>query len=214
MENDGFFSAYPKLAASEQHVRGMLSILNEESWQEPVATPNGIPVRMKRADHLLPTHFNRLLFRLVNEFSPGRISFFGNTFGVTLLALAVADSRIPVNAILPNHRFRSFCMRVVEEFGAPNVVVSERGSVTDADFLVVQLPEDAATCDLVLAQVIGNPSFAGVVVVGGIHTSRELEAVWSHFKEMDQVRIALDLFDIGIFICKKGLQKEEFVVRF
>jgi hypothetical protein len=214
MENDGFFSAYPKLAAAEQHVRGMLSILNEKSWQVPVTTPKGTPVRLKRSDHLLSPPFNRLLFRLVNEFSPSRISFFGNTFGVTLLALAIADSRIPLAAIVPNHSYRSFSLRVVEEFGAPNVEVREWGSVTDADFLVVQLPEDAATCDHILAQVLGNPAFAGVVVVCGIHTSRELESVWNNYKEMDRVRIALDLFDVGIFICKKGLQKEEFVVRF
>jgi hypothetical protein len=214
LENTGFFSAYPKLEAAEEHVRGMVSMLDVESWREPVSTLSGIAVRMKPNEHLLSSRFNRLLFRLVDDFSPGQISFCGNTFGVTLLALAVADSRIPIAAIVPNHHHRSFCMRVAEEFDAPNVAVMERGSLADSDFLVVQYPEDATSCDLILTQVLGNPSFAGVVVVCGIHSSRETEEVWNNFKGLDRVRVSLDLFEIGIFICKNGLQKEDFVVRF
>jgi len=54
----------------------------------------------------------------------------------------------------------------------------------------------------------------GVIVVCGIHASDRMEDVWMKHKKDPLIRVALDLFEIGIFICRKGLQKEGFVVRF
>ena len=48
----------------------------------------------------------------------------------------------------------------------------------------------------------------------GIHVSEKMEETWIRHRINPSVRISLDLFEIGIFICKKGLQKEDFVVRF
>jgi hypothetical protein len=59
-----------------------------------------------------------------------------------------------------------------------------------------------------------DPDYNGVIVVCGIHTSAAMEDVWNRHKKDQVVRVALDLFEIGLLICRKGLQKEEFVVRF
>jgi len=214
VEENGFYSAYPKLAAAEEHVRSMVRILDKEFWQEPTALSKGKALPFYRPQHLLAPRFNRLFFRLVNDFSPQQITFFGNSFGVSLLALALADSRIPTNAIVPDYRYRAFCQRLVEEYEVSNVEVREIGNAIAADFLVLHYPEDPVRCEAILAEVVGRPDFKGVVVVCGIHTSRRMESVWHNYKQIQQVRIALDLFDIGLFICKSGLQKEEFVVRF
>jgi len=214
VEEEGFFSAYPMLAAAEENVWSMVRLLDKEFWQEPKVLTMGKSMPLCRPKHHLSPRFNRLLFRLVNDFSPQQIAFSGNSFGVSLLALALADSRIPIDAIVPDYRYRSFCQRLVEEYAVSNVAVKEIGIVNAADFLVLLYPEDAVYCEGLLAEVLGQPDFRGVVVVCGIHASSEMESVWHSYKQIQQVRIALDLFEIGIFICKSGLQKEEFVVRF
>ena len=214
IEDNGTYSAYPLLSAAEEHVRSMLKILDQEYWQEPAVLKIERRIPLNRHQHLLPPRFNRLLFRLVNEFSPQQISFFGNTFGVSLLALALADSRIPLVAVIPDYRYRSFCQRLVDEYNLTNIGVTEIGRVDSADFLVIQHPEDPVHCERILAKIVGQPDFCGVVVVCGIHASREMEAVWNSYKQIQSIRVSLDLFETGILICKKGLQKEEFVVRF
>jgi len=214
IENDGFFSAYKLLDAAEENVENMLSILDVDNREDCSAACNGNFVPLIPRLHALPRRFNKLLFRLVNDFGPQKISFHGNTFGVTLLALALADSRIKLEAQLANRQARSFCRRLVEVYEMNNIIVNEIDAETDSDFVVVQNPQDPKACHRILARILDQTELDAVVILCGIHTSKEMEAVWDSYRMMQQTRISLDLFEIGIYICKKGLQKEDFVVRF
>jgi hypothetical protein len=214
IENKGNYSAYPMLNAADENVRNMLRILDMNSYQAGGISEYGYGGKEIKRMHLLPHRFDRLLFRLVNDFSPGGIAFYGSTFGVTLLALAMADRRIQVMAQVENDHYRSFCRRLTEVYEVNNVCLTGSGEVVSADFIVVQNPLDPYYCDRLLAHVLMDSSFDGVIVVGGLHTSDAMEAIWIRHKESPVVRVALDLFEIGIFICRKGLQKEEFVVSF
>lgn len=214
IENDGFFTAYPLLDAAEVNVRNMISILEVDSNSGMSALSNDVHAPLQPKLHLLPPRFNKLLFRLVNDGSPRKISFYGNTFGVTLMALALADRRIQLEAQVANSQARTFCRRLVEVYELGNVVIKETVPVADSDFVVVQNPQDPESCGSVLDQILGQHNFEGWIVLIGIHQSAEMEAVWDRSRSLRQVRISLDLFDIGVFVCSKGLQKEEFVVRF
>ncbi len=214
MENKGNFSAYPLLKVAEENVRNTLRILDMESYHQEGIAENGLSFKDIKNLHLLPVRFDRLLFRLVNDFSPKDIAFYGSTFGITLLALALADRRIKLKAQVENDHYRSFCRRLVEVYEVDNVQLTGFGSVIASDFIVVQNPLDPDYCDRVLIQILAQPDYNGVIILCGIHKSEEMEAVWSRYKNDQVIRLSLDLFEIGIFICKKGLQKEDFVVRF
>ena len=214
MENRGYFSAYPLLKAVQENVKNTLRILDMESYHQEGLAEFGLNFTDIKKFHLLPVRFDRLLFRLVNDFRPEDIAFYGSTFGVTLLALALADRRIILKAQVENDHYRSFCRRLVEVYEVDNIQLSVTGSVVASDFIVVQNPLDPDYCDRVLIQILAQPDYNGVIVLCGIHVSEKMEAVWSRYKNDQVIRLSLDLFEIGIFICKKGLQKEDFVVRF
>ena len=214
MENRGHFSAYPLLNAMEENVRNTLRILDMESYHQEGLAEFGLNFNDIKKLHLLPVRFDRLLFRLVNDCTPKDIAFYGSTFGVTLLALALADRRIMLKAQVENDHYRSFCRRLAEVYEVDNIQLAVTGSVVASDFIVVQNPLDPSYCDHILEQILNEPTYTGVVVLCGIHTSAKMEAVWIRYKIDPVVRISLDLFEMGIFICKKGLQKEDFVVRF
>jgi hypothetical protein len=214
IENTGNFSAYPKLKAAEENVRNMLKILDMESYRQSGTVLAGFNSRDIKSMHLLPVRFDLLLFRLVNDFRPRDIVFYGSTFGATLLALALADKRIPLNAQVANNYYRSFCQRLIEVYEVENIRMSETGTVDTSDFIVIQHPLDPAYCERILSTILGHPGFEGVIILCGIYSSAKMEAVWSVYKKDTTVRISLDLFEIGIFICRNGLQKEEFVLRF
>jgi hypothetical protein len=212
IENGGYFSAYPVLKAADENVKNMLEILDVETYK-PIEWQKFSSHRIKQI-HKLPSKYDRLLFRLVNDFKPERIDFYGSTFGLTLMALALADGRIVVKAQVENDHFRSFCRRLIEIYEVENIEITETGKPTAADFVVIQNPLDPCSCDRILSTVLLQPDFQGVVVVSGIHTSPAMEAFWDSYKCNPAVRVTMDLFEIGLFICKKELQKEEFVLRF
>jgi hypothetical protein len=133
---------------------------------------------------------------------------------VTLLALGLADTRIPVTAQILDDYYRMFCQRLLDVYEIRNVRLKSLKEIGVSDLVVIQNPLAPAYCDRTLTKVLINEDYNGLVVFCGVHTSPELEAVWNRHKENPTVRIALDLFEIGILICRKGLQKEEFVLRF
>ena len=209
IENKGHFSAYPLLNSAGENMQNMLDILDFESFRQLKCSEHDL-----RNLHRLSPKYDRLLFRLVNDFAPASIAFYGSTFGVTLLALAMADRRKSVVAQLNNDHFRSFCRRLADVYEVGNIEITETGIVAAADFVVIQNPLDPENCSQILSAVLGRKDFQGTVVVCGIHYSSEMEAVWASHKSKSAVRVTLDLLEIGIFICREGLQKEEFMLRF
>ena len=214
MENKGNFSAYPLLKAANENVRNMLRILDMKSYHAGGKSEYGCNSREIKRMHLLPERFDRLLFRLVNDFRPEGIAFYGSTFGVTLLALALADRRVQLEAQVENDHYRSFCRRLAEVYEVGNIHITETVSLVFSDFIVLQDPLNPDYCDRILSQILVDSVYNGVIVVCGIHASARMEDVWMKHMKDPLIRVSLDLFEIGIFICRKGLQKEEFVVRF
>jgi hypothetical protein len=214
IENKGHFSVYPLLKGAQVNVRDMIRILDVESYRQLNLTAKGFRPRWDWKQHLLPERFDRLLFRLVKEFQPRNSSFYGSTFGTTLLAVALADRRRMLAAQVENEHFRSFCRRLVEEYEVQNIDLTGEGTVVASDFAVVMNPTDPDNCDAILAQIFAGKDFQGVAILCGLHTSAEMEAVWNRHQSNPVVKVTLDLFEIGIFICREGLQKEAFVLRF
>lgn len=214
IENKGSFTAYPLLLAAGENVGNMLKTMDDDSFSQMYEVAKGGKEGTVAELYLLPARFDRLLFRLVNEYRPASIAFYGATFGVTLMALALADRRIRLDAQVENGHFRSFCNRLTEVYEVANVHLKAWGSIDFAEFVTVQYPANPAYCRNILLQVLKNQDFKGVVVLCGIHHSAAMEQVWQDIKKDDRVRVSLDLFEVGIYICKEGLQKEDFVLRF
>lgn len=214
IENRGKFSAYPLLKSAEENVKNMLRILDMKFYHQDIQSESGLSMQEFKKLHLLPSKFDRLLFRLVNEFKPGKINFYGSTFGVTLLALSLADRRIQVRGMITDDHYLSFCRRLAEVYEINNLHLTGPGNFEVSDFIVIQNPLNSAYCARILSDVLDTEAYEGIVILCGIHETPEIEGVWEKCRRKNSVRISLDLFEIGIFICRKGLQKENFMFRF
>lgn len=53
-----------------------------------------------------------------------------------------------------------------------------------------------------------------VLVVHDIYYSRGMEDAWKEIKENQQVTITIDLFHMGLVFFRKGLPKQDFIIRF
>lgn len=53
------------------------------------------------------------------------------------------------------------------------------------------------------------------IVLHGIHTSSEMEAAWEMLKKHPQIRLTIDLFNIGLLFCRKEQKEQEhFIIRY
>ncbi|MCE1197606.1 MAG: hypothetical protein LWW85_01450 [Marinilabiliales bacterium] len=214
IENKGHYSAYPILDSARQNIENMLKMLDVRQFFGDSSLDRSIGGSGLKQLHLLPAKFDRLIFRLVNEFQPDDLVFVGSGFGTTPLAMALADSRKPVTVLVGNHHFRSFCDRLFELYDLPNLKLSGFKPVPASPFVVIQYPCDPPTCVAFLDFLRQEDDYHGTIILSGIHASPEMERIWDQCRSSEKVRISLDLFELGLLICWKGLQKEHFVLRF
>jgi hypothetical protein len=52
------------------------------------------------------------------------------------------------------------------------------------------------------------------MIIRGIHRSAEMENIWQEVIKEKKVKVSLDLYEIGILLFRKKLQKQHFILRF
>lgn len=199
--NDGFFSAYPKIESANLFLNKLL-------------TTEGDPQIIKDRRTDLPVSFGKMVFRLVNELQPERIFSYGPTNGLNLLFLSLADSRIKVYARDTDIPNKPVCYKLLNRFGMNNVLIGDSVKSDRSNFKMINLPDNPDKVKEIFADQIVNHGDDDVLIVRGIHQSAGMESVWCDFIKKEEVRVSLDLFEIGIVLMRSRLQKEDFILRF
>jgi hypothetical protein len=158
------------------------------------------------------------MFRLINEFKPEEIAVFGPTTGLNLLYASTADSRLPVRFFNENSSEIDITP-FIKEYGLSNVDVIDgdkysRFSDNRSVFTLVNYPFSAKKSLAVVNDFMIAAKNDSVILLRGIHSSKEMGEVWSDIKLNKKIRVSLELFDIGIGIVREKSQKENFVLRF
>jgi hypothetical protein len=201
IENKDFFSAYRML---------------EEAQTFLLHATQSKSVGKNQTNHLpdLDLRFGKLIFRLVNEFQPKIIGYYGASFGTNLLYLALADSRIKVNTYIPDNVEIKVCEKLLAHFEIKNVVLNKEPQQFQENFVLINFPDDAFQSSEIIKNHLKNSGNDDVVIVQGIHQSPEKEVVWLDYIKNEKIRVSLDLFEIGIAIFRSNLQKEDFILKF
>ncbi len=55
---------------------------------------------------------------------------------------------------------------------------------------------------------------SGILAVGDIHWSQEMEAAWKEIRNHPSVSISMDFYECGILLIKEGVPKNHYVLRF
>ena len=164
----------------------------------------------------MPIRYAKVIFRLIREFKPPVIFNYGSTFGTHLATMALANSESVVYQQSNNPAYELYCRELLNEFDIPNIRFNtEKVEATaDPEFVIINYPENPALARIGIDQSLKMKGDNAVLIIRGIHESKEMEMVWDEIIESNNVRVSLDLFEIGIALFRKGLQKENFVHRF
>jgi hypothetical protein len=160
--------------------------------------------------------YGKLMLRLVREFKPSSVFCYGPTFGLNLLYLALADENIPVKTFIPDSSLKQICRDSLDNIPVTNVSFqsSESKDPYIQEFVFINLfflPEEAWNKIQLKLRLCGDND---VMIIRGIHKSAEMESLWQEVIKEKKVRVSLDLYEIGILLFRKKLQKQHFILRF
>ena len=199
----------------------VLNLLNEYSDQSLAAIYNQFTLPLSNHRRLyrkveLPLRYGKVVFRLIREFKPSSVINYGPTFGANLALMAMAsDDRIvyqlinnPVNELVSSELLKDLAITNVRFFldnSAPSI---------NPEFIMINYADNPDLSRSLVQKKLEMHGDDDVLIIRGIHESKEMEAIWREMIASESVRVSLDLFEIGIALFRTGLQKENFIQRF
>jgi hypothetical protein len=164
----------------------------------------------------LPLRYGKLLFRLISEFKPKSISYYGPSFGMNILYLALPDENIPVNIFQSENSLGQFGNETFKEQGITNVCIHDPEVLIDhtEEFVFINFPFSPNETDKYIKKKLDVTCNNDVMIIRSIHESAQMESIWKEIIKSERVRVSLDIFEIGIVLFKTNLQKEHFILRF
>jgi len=165
-----------------------------------------------------------LLYRLAKYFECKNILELGTCFGITASYLSMARPDTVVNTIEGCPQIAGVANTVFGSLGGMNI----RLHVGDIDELLLPVLNDPGSPDLVFFDanhtkqatlsyfniILGYIKESTVLIIDDIHWSKGMEDAWKEICSNDIVSVTVDLFYMGLVFFRKGLSKENFVIRY
>jgi hypothetical protein len=162
----------------------------------------------------LPIKYGKIVFQLIREFKPSSVISYGPTFGTNLVILAMANNNSHVYHVINDPVYELISMKLLKGPAIVNIhFVAENTIPTiDPEFVMVNCPNNPDISRSVTQKYINKHSDDCVLIIRGIHESKEMETIWREMIVSERVHVSLDLFEIGIILFRKGLQKENYIL--
>ena len=177
--------------------------------------PSSNPRRLYRKVEL-PIRYGKVVFRLIREFKPSSVINYGPTFGANLTLLALANNDRPVFQLSDDPAFELVSKKMLNDSAITNVSFSNENSaqLIDSEFIIINSSTNHDQTRNLIQKRLSIHGDDDVLIIRGIHESKEMAVIWKELIASENVRVSLDLFEIGIALFRKGLQKENFIQRF
>ncbi|MDO5570882.1 MAG: class I SAM-dependent methyltransferase [Bacteroidales bacterium] len=171
----------------------------------------------------VPLKLVYLYYRLVNRFLPNEILELNNDGGIITMALAMPFSKAHVTTLGVDDIKLERVHGIVEQEKQINVTILDDdqnkwlSSLPDnykADMVVIHKSDNEENYSVILSKIssIVNPN--GIIVVAGINSNAYIRKFWTQLTLHEEVKISLDLYELGIAIYHEMLYKQHFIVSF
>jgi hypothetical protein len=164
----------------------------------------------------LPLRYSKVVFRLIRYFNPASIIVHSQALGGNLAVMALANNQIPVYQVIDQPEFMLLCNEFLKDSGLTNIYFLTENSEQPVihPFTIINYPNHPDISGNIADKCLGRQCEDNVMIIRGIHESKDMEVIWHKIIDSECVRVSLDLFEIGIVLFRKGLQKENFIHRF
>jgi len=177
--------------------------------------PPANPHRLYRKIEL-PLRFAKVVFRLLREFKPASAICYGPAFGANLAFMALANNDCPVYQSGNDPVCELVSQELLQALAISNVHFIDENTLQsfNPEFIMINYPYSPVLSRNVVRKYLRLHGEDDVLIIRGIHESKEMEAFWRELIAYESIRVSLDLFEIGIALFRKRLQKENFIQRF
>ncbi len=164
----------------------------------------------------LPLRYGKVVFRLIREFKPSSVIHYGPCLGVNLAVMALADQLIPAYQKIGVQEYEKFTMETLKDSSISNIYFLHENDLpaVHPELIMINYPYAPQMTRKIVQNHLENNGLNDVMILRGIHESKEMETIWQELIVNKNVRVSLDLFEIGIALFRAGLQKENFIHRF
>lgn len=164
----------------------------------------------------LPLRYSKVVFRLIREFKPSTVINYGPTLGANLAIMAMANSDSQVYQLINDGTCELVSKKLLKDSAISNVRFFQENEVPSVshEFVIINYPGNPVVSQNRIQKCLRLHGDDDVLIIRGIHESKAMETIWREMIASESVRVSLDLFEIGIALFRKGLQKENFIQRF
>lgn len=164
-----------------------------------------------------------LLFRLVNHFKPTTILEIGTSWGISTLYMQQGNPQALYYCVEPQERVCKVSQEVVasmtDQVQFLQTPVLEAlppilDQLNELGFLFVHRMASARQYQVYIPMILSHIHHQTVVVVEGIRSDKVAIKIWKKFVSSSQVRVSMDLYDLGIAVCNPKYNKQDYVVAF
>ena len=164
----------------------------------------------------LPLRYHKCIFRLIREFKPATLIHYGPTLGINLAVMALANRETLVYQTGNNAAYNSLSYDLLTDLELCNLIFLPENSVpiSHPEFVLIDYPDNPERARLPIQHYLADHGNDDVLILRGIHQSQEMETLWKETVADNRIHVTIDQLEIGIVLFRKGLQKENFILRF
>lgn len=164
-----------------------------------------------------------LLFRLANRFKPATILEIGSSWGISSLYLNSPRPDATHICIEPDSRVTEITQKVIGQLQSsidlrcgnlPELLPTALSDLCSLDFVFIHRLKDVSAYMPLFDHLMNNVNSNTVVVIEDIHALKSIYACWQRIKLYPEVKVSMDLYDMGLLFCNEKLNKQHYVVAF
>jgi len=168
--------------------------------------------------------FGQLLFRTVRYFKPATILELGTSLGISTMYMAMANRDTTIISIEADRNLAEIARHSVFNAGLHNVeVINDRFEnalpplierLGNKLFVFIDGNHEKSPTLQYFKQLLVKSGSGMIMAVDDIHWSPGMSEAWQEIKSDHRVKITMDLFFMGLVFFNRGVQKQNFVIRY
>lgn len=172
----------------------------------------------------VPPRYGKLLYDIALEFGKPLIIEFGTSLGISTMYMAMACPGTRVITIEGCPAVAAIARENFAESGLTNINVMEgpfeeylplfAGSGTSPGLVFIDGNHRKEPVIRYFSQMADLSDDKTVIVIDDINYSREMTEAWSIIKSHEKVSVTVDVFRMGIVFFRKGINHNDYIIRY
>lgn len=165
-----------------------------------------------------------LLYRLCKHFRPQKILEMGTSLGISTAYLAYSSPQTTIHTLEGCSETAKLAFENFHRLGLKNIrqhlgefdqsLPRALASLEGIDLAFIDGNHQYQPTKNYVAQILPHCHSHSILVLHDIHYSPEMEKAWEEIIHDERVKVSLDFFELGVLFFRKGIPKQNFILKY